>query len=633
MMQYIRQNAKVVFIVILLVVGAFIGTIFLVWGRGGKSSSELGVVAWVGETPIYHREQQNLYNNLVQFYRNIYKNLSTAELEKRFNLTKNALDSLIDRRAIIIEAQRRGIEVSDAEVSRKIVENQAFQSDGRFDSSRYQQLLRQAGQTPDQFEADQRMDLLVKKMQAIVKEGIKVTEAEMLEEFKRTKEKTAFEYVLVPPEPFTSRVTVGESEIAAHFEADKKSYFQPERIQLEYLKVEPNTAASGIQVSETAVSDYYNEHIGEFANPKMVHARHILFKIDRAASAEEDKKIKDRATVVLDKVKGGADFAALAKEFSQDAASGSKGGDLGWFPRDRMVKEFSESAFSLPKGGLSGLVRTDYGYHIIRVEDIREQSTKTLTEVYETISARIRNEGAKEAARVLADKLNEALYDQPVAKVAAQFGLEVRKTGYFGIEEPTPDLPLPKEVKEPLFGLNQDEVSEEIQWGGSRYFFHVVGRKAGHVPDLAEVREKVSADLLAKKAGELARREAEAAMKELAGGAAPDKIAGGRYVSGKVKPFALQDFVQELGTPGSTFSQAFKLEMGGLGGPVETPKGYVVFRITERTPVAMADFEKEKDQIKSRLWEQEADRFFQAWVDGIKKKIGVRMESESPSQL
>jgi peptidyl-prolyl cis-trans isomerase D len=624
MMQLIRKNLKIVGGVIVTVVVAFIGTIFLVWGRGGgPSETAPDAVAWIGETPVTKRQVDEVYDNLVRFYSNLYQNVPFSELDKRLNLGKAALDTLVNREVVIQEAARRGVTVSDDEVRQKILANVAFQANGRFDQARYLEVVRSINQTPGQFEEGQRQDLLVKKMEAIVKEGVKVTDEQALEEFRRGKEKISLDYVLVPFEPFKEGVNVGDADVTAFFEKDKQAWFQPDRIMVEYVRLEPSKYLSTAPIPEADIAAWYDEHKGEFLEPRTIRARHILFKLDAAASADEDKKIKARAESILEKAKKGTDFTALAKEFSQDS-SGPRGGDLGWFSEEQMVPEFSAAAFALNKGEVGGPVKTQFGYHLIKVEDVRDARTRPLEEAREAVAARLRNEEGTKKVQEVAQKFSEAVLDRPLDAVAAEYGLTVKKTGFLAADEQGPDLPLPKEVKESLFRLNRDEVSDEIRWGGASWFFRLVEKKDAHVPELAEVRDKVRADLTLRKAKELASAAAASLKGQMESGAEAAKVAGTRYKSGKTAPFARSGFAAELSSPGTAFAAVFPLQVGGATGPIETPAGYAVVRVASKETVSTADFEKEKDQVKTRLWDQESDRYLQAWVEELKKRAGVK---------
>ncbi len=631
-MQFIRKNLKIVGGVIIIVVFAFIGTIFLVWGRGGKSQDELGVVAWVGKTPIYQAEREDLYRNLLQFYQNIYKNLSAAEIERRFDLRKSSLDNLINRRAVFLEAGKRGLTVADDEVKQKILSNAAFQTNGAFDRARYLQLIQAMNRTSEQFEKSQRDDILVNKMEAIIKEGVKVTDAETMESYRRANEKVSLAYVLISAESFKARVTVGEAELSEYFEKSRQAYFQPERVQVDYARIDPAALAAAVEPDAKAIEEFFEEHKAEMITPRTVRARHILFRLDTGAPDDEEKKIRDRASAVLERAKSGTDFAALAREFSQDG-SGPRGGDLGYFAKEEMVPEFAEAAFSLPKGGVSDLVRTQFGFHIVKVEDIREAATQTLDEARPTIAARLKADMGKEKARDLAEKLNDAILDKPLDKAAGELGLEVKSSGMFSLDEDPPGLNLPKEVKETLFKLNRDEISEEIQWGGSRFVFRLMGRRDGHLPDLAEVREKVLADLKEKKAKELALAQAQDFRRLMDGGADPQKLAAGKYPAGVTTPFTRAGIVPEMGAPGEKLAEAFSAAVGAVGGPVDIGRGYADYRVVQKVQVDMADYEKEKGRISDGIWQEKSQRFFQAWVDEVKKRIGVKLPSEETTKL
>ncbi len=631
MMQLIRSNLKVVMGVVLLVVAAFIGTIFLVWGRGGDQAVDEPAAAWVGDKPITRREHELMVVNMVRFYQNIYKNISAGEIEKRFDIRKSALDSLIARQVALDEAVRMGLTVSDEEVRQKIVSNPAFLRDGAFDRSLYLQMLDAMSQTPDQFEASLKVDLLAQKVEEIIKQGVKVSEDEVREEFRRTSEKVALQYIVLPAESFRDGITVTEADLAARFEANKADYAQPERIKVEYLRIDGSALAAGVSVDQKDAEAYFAENQREFQTPKQVRARHILFRLDPAATPEEEQKLRDRAATILEKARKGADFAALAREFSQDG-SAREGGDLGFFSREEMVPEFGQAAFSLEKGKISDLVKTQYGFHIIKVEEIREARTPGFEEARDRVTARLRQEKGKEKARELAAAVGEAILDKSLAQAGAQFGIEVRETGFFAADEPVTGLALTKDVRDRLFDMSKDELSEQIQWGGSYYFFRVVDRREAHAAQLAEVRDRVEKDVRDEKARGRARLAAEGVRRDLASGTAPEKAAG-KHPSGTTAPFAVSSFVPEIGASGELFEAAFGATVGSAGGPVDVPRGIAVWRVSSKTSPEAGAWEKEKKAIAERLLEEKSSRFFEAWIEQARKTTGVKLEGQGQGTL
>jgi peptidyl-prolyl cis-trans isomerase D len=632
MMQLIRSNLKIVMGVVLLVVAAFIGTIFLVWGRGGDQAVDEPAAAWVGEKRITRRDHELMVSNMVRFYQNIYKEMSAGEIEKRFDIRKSALDSLIARQVALDEAVKMGLTVSDDELRQKIVSNPAFQRDGVFDRSLYLQIVDAMSQTPDQFEASLKVDLLAQKVEQIVKQGVKVSEDEVREEFRRTSEKATLQYVVLPLESFRDGITVGEADLKARFEANKADYAQPERIKVEYLRIDGAALAAGVAADQKDAEAFFAENQREFETPKQVRARHILFRLEPTASAEEEKKIRDRATTVLEKAKGGADFAVLAKEFSQDG-SAKEGGDLGFFTREEMVPEFGQAAFSLEKGKVGDLVRTQFGFHIIKVEDVREPRTPSFEEARDRVMARLRQVKGKEKARELASAVGEAILDKSLAQAGSQFGLEVRETGFFSLDEPVPGLALSKDVRDRLFALSKDELSEQIQWGGGFYFFRLVDRREAHAAELNEVRDRVEKDVRDEKARARAKGAAEAVKRELASGTSPEKAATGKSQGGTTAPFPVNGFVPELGVPGDRFEEAFAGTVGSTGGPVDVPRGVAVWRLAGKTSAEAGAWDREKKGIADRLAEEKSTRFFEAWIDQMRKSAGVKLEGQGASAL
>jgi peptidyl-prolyl cis-trans isomerase D len=261
-----------------------------------------------------------------------------------------------------------GLVVGDEEIAGKVRETAAFQENGVFDPKKYREVLAASGIKTVAYEDDVRGELLAGKVRALVQEPVQVAEAEAFEEFRRDKEKVRISLVVLDPVPPAAGATVSEQDARRAFDADPAKYTRPERARFAYAVVlakdfEPTAAAS-----DAELTSYFEQNAAEFRIERSVRARHILFRIAEDAAPEEEKKLRERAQFVLDKAKAGTDFAALAKEFSQ-CPSKTQGGDLGFFERGHMAKPFEDAAFSMKPGQTSGIVETEFGYHLIRVTE------------------------------------------------------------------------------------------------------------------------------------------------------------------------------------------------------------------------------------------------------------------------
>ena len=254
------------------------------------------------------------------------------------------------------------------------------------------------------YEDDVRGELLAGKVRALVQEPVQITEAEAFEEFRRDKEKTRLSLVILPSPAPLAGATVPLEEARRAFDGDPAKYTRPDRARFAYAAILARDFQPAAPANDAELLSYYEQNSAEFRTERSVHARHILFRLAEGAAAEEEKKIRERAQFVLGKARAGTDFAALAREFSQDS-SGPAGGDLGWFSAGQMVPAFEQAAFALSKGQVSDLVRTQYGFHIIKVEETREAGTPSFEQSRAEVARKFAAAAARTAVATRAEQI------------------------------------------------------------------------------------------------------------------------------------------------------------------------------------------------------------------------------------
>lgn len=636
MMRFIRGNAVFVLVIIILIVGVFIGTIFLVWGRGdtGAGNAERSVAAWVGEAEVPYAEYLRAHDSRLEFYRRFYPGIPANELEKRFRVKKGALDSAIGRRLLLDEARRMGLVVGDAEIERKVRETVAFQENGVFDPKKYRDVLAASGVKTVAYEEDVRGELLAGKVKSIVQEPVQVAEAEAFEEFRRDQEKTRLLLVILPPSSPGAGATVQLEEARRAFDADPAKYTRPERARFAYTTVLAKDFQPAVPASDAELLSFYEQNAAAFRTERSVRARHILFRLAEGAAPEEEKKIRERGQFVLDKARAGADFAALAREFSQDA-SGPAGGDLGWFSAGQMVPAFEQAAFALNRGQVGDLVRTQYGFHIIKVEETREAGTPAFEQARAEVARKHATASAREAVENRLEAINDALATSDLEAVASKFGMTVGTTELVPREGPLPGPAARPDVVEVLFTLAEGEVSEPLRQGDDYWIFKALAKRASAVPAFEEARADVERTLLAEQARQRSLGEGRLRLEELRRGEQPQGIAA--KVRGEVREtayFTQRDFVTEAGVKGELLQGAFALEIGSFGGPVAAPDGRVIlYRVDGRIPGTREAFLAEKETVLARLRSTKRDQYFESWVEDLRRVRAVKINEALVGKL
>src|SRR5712692_8612255 len=345
-------------VVLLLAAGMLV---YLVPGGGGSGAVSADAVAEVGGQPVTLLDVQRQLQRIRSRGGQIPRALEPLYAEQ-------ILNQLVYERMLEVEAKRLGLRVTDEERAERIrlLVPTAFAGGSFVGVEPYTAEVRlRFEMSVAEFEELIRQSLLEEKFRRLVTDGISVTPEEVQQEFRRRNEKVKIAYVLIQPSELEAKVPVTDADLAASFEKNKSRYVVPERRVIRYALLDANQLQQRISISDNELRAYYNEHLDRYRLQNRVHVRHILFKTIGKTDAEV-AEIRKKAEDVLKKSKQGAKFDDLAKQYSEDTTK-DKGGDLGWIVQGQTVPEFEKVAFSLPKGAVSDLVKTQYGFHIIKV--------------------------------------------------------------------------------------------------------------------------------------------------------------------------------------------------------------------------------------------------------------------------
>jgi len=601
--------------------------------RNGASSN--AVVASVDGRDITVNRFRRAYQQQINQFRQFNGGNFDEKLLRQLGIEQRVVQQLIEEEAAMAEAKRQGITASDAEVRARILALPAFQENGEFiGDARYRQILaiQNPPIKPNDFEEDVRRSIVAEKLQGALTDWITVADTEVDTEFNRRNEKVKLAYVSFPADKFKDAVTVSDDEISKHFESNKETYRIPEKRKVKYALIDQEAIRKTIVVSAQDEQRYYEEHRTQYSTPEEVQASHILLKTE----GKDDAAVKKEAEDLLAKVKGGADFAELAKKYSQDEGSGAKGGDLGFFVREAMVKEFSDAAFALEPGQLSTApVKSQFGYHIIKTVAKKAATNSSLEQVRLQIDDAIKYErAAKEVDRVatsLAGKLTKPADLDTVARAA---GLTVGETPFFGRgDQAVPGLGVAGAVVNRAFELKTGEVSEALRGGSGQAFITLTGQQESRLPTLEEVKAKVRQDLEKQKATDLARQKASSVVAQLKAGdfTAAAKAAG---VEAKTTELLTRGSpIPDVGSVGDVDKAAFSLPAGGVSDAITTDTGAVVVKVLEKKAPTEDDIKKGRDTVKQQLLNQQRQRFFAAYMAKARERMTIRSNPQVLAQV
>src|SRR6185436_16506105 len=369
----------------------------------GAAPSE--VLAEVEGEPITVGAFTRRYNAQVNAYRNAYGGQINDQLIKQLGIDRQILNQLVDEEAMVAESRKQGLTVSDVEIRERILALPGFQQNGKFvGEQRYRQILQFSNppMTTAEFERSLRRALQIEKLRNALTGWMSVGDAEVAAEFRKRNEKVKLDVVPVTAEAFKSQVAVSDAEVAAAFEKSKELYRVGEKRKIKYALLNVDQVRQTITVPETEVAAFYQQNLSQYQSPAQVRASHILFKTE----GKDENAVKAKAEEVLKLAKApGADFAALAKKYSEDESNNANGGDLDYFGRGRMVPEFEQAAFAMKNGEISDLVKTAFGFHIIKMVDNKPESTRPMAEVHTEIEDQLKWQKAQAEAEKIAKSL------------------------------------------------------------------------------------------------------------------------------------------------------------------------------------------------------------------------------------
>jgi peptidyl-prolyl cis-trans isomerase D len=596
----------------------------------GADAASSETVATVEGHDITAGEFRRTYQAQLQAYRQAYGGNMSEQLLKQLGIEQQILQQMVDERAALAEAERVGITASDEEVRRRIFSMPAFQENGGFiGEQRYQQLLRM--QRPPmaaaEFEDSVRRQLTIEKLRASLTDWLSVSDKELEREYRRRNDKVKLAVVSFTADSLRSAAKATDADIAGYFDAHKADFKIPEKRKIRYLLIDIDAIKAKIVVPQADVERTYNNNIEQYTTPEQVRASHILFKTE----GKDDAAVKAKAEDVLKQAKAGADFAELAKKYSEDTDSAKNGGDLDYFGRGKMVPEFDQAVFAMQPGQISDLVKTQYGYHIIKLVDKKAATTRTLADVRQQIMDQLAFERAQAQAADLSQKLEKEI-SKPgdLDRAAKAQGLTVQESGFFARDEPILGLGPSPEAASRAFEMKAGEVAGPVRTSRGFAFETLVAKQDPYIPKLDEVKERVRDEVIKQNARELSKQKAGEVAAKLKGAADFEKAAKAAGVEAKTTDLLARDApIPDLGNAPAVEDAAFKLPVGGVSDPIPTDSGTAVIKVLEKKEVTDADWAANKDKFREDFLTDRRNRFFSAYMVKAKQKMKIAVNRET----
>src|SRR5579872_2670145 len=589
-------------------------------GPGDTSRTSTDAVAKVGDQTITVAEIRQQLNQIKQ------RNQVPPMLEPYY--AQQILRQLLLQKEMEYEASQLGIRVSNDEIADriKLILPAAFNGGTPIAPDQYAALVQTRAQmSVSEFEDSVRQGMLQEKFQKLVTDGISAGPAELQEEFVYRNQKVKLDYAYIKPEDLQAKISLTDAEINAAYEKNKATYQVPEKRIVRYAILDVNQVRQSLQISDDQLKAQYQQNIQQYQVPNRVHVEHILLMTVGKPDAEVEE-IKKKAEDILSQAKKGANFEDLAKKYSEDPGTKDKGGDLGWIVQGQTVAEFEKAAFSLPKGSISDLVKTQYGFHILKIMDKESAHTKPFDEVKDSIRTPLLLSQADKQAGDIADKLSQAIRQSnkvSLDDLAKGYHLTVGETRPVAATDPLVELGNSQDVKvsDSIFRLRQGELSLPLHTDRGYLVLSIKQVLPAHQGSLEEVRDRVVAELKQQKASSEARAKADELVKRAKAGEKFDVVAKALGLEAKTSDDLARSGSISNVASGKQLAPAFQLKPGDVGSPLNLGANWLVYKVVDKQEPKPEDFDKQKKEITEAVLQNKRSLAFEAFRTALEDRL------------
>lgn len=628
MLDVLRRRKRSWIIIFLL---GLIIVVFIAFYGGNKlhdgSSQD---IAEVNGEVITQREFALQYQKALERYRELLKGSLTPELEKNLNIRGTLLEELIQKKLVLQEARQLGLAANDDDLMTAIAQVPEFQVNGRFNKERYLQLLRANRITPGQFEEEQREQLTIQRLYSMLLDAVRVTEAEVRDRYRFEQGKINLYFIRLPIQNYLAEVKLTEDEIKKFYERNKDFLKEPLKVQVEYLSYPFERFSASAHITDKEVEEYYQANRdSKFHKPKEIKARQILIRLSPGADAKQKSDAQARANRILTEARAGKDFAGLAKQESEDSTA-AKGGELGWVTQAQLPPPLDKTAFSLAKGEISNVIESPTGFHIVKVEDIRDEKTQSLKEATPEMTRALKAEKGKLEAAKLADRDREkALSGNDFAKLAKESGATVNITRPFTNGEVLPEVGQAPEFYKTALSMNPKEISPVIEGPNAYYVLRIKQRSEPTVPPFDAVKSNIEKSLKESKAHELLQQKGKSLLEQLNKEKDINKLARQNGLKVEETGWFLRN-ANQLPKVG----ELSELRSGGIELSAEKPfpdkvytqkdNGYIL-AFKDSQGADMERFDKEKEQLTKQALAESRQQVLQQFMETLKAKAQIQV--------
>jgi peptidyl-prolyl cis-trans isomerase D len=627
--------------VLIAVVAAFIfGFVFIDMGLGGGSvtgpDDSRNFAARVNGETIGYNDYYRAVKNLEDMYRNMYGQQFTPEMAQQMGLSKQVLDNLVDQRLLAQEAARLHLTATPEEVRRKLLEIPTFSPEGKFVGMElYTRYVTGPLGYPSAaaFEEDLAREITLQKMESALMNSLVVSGKSADAEYRRLNENARVRYVMVPSAMHMGSVTVTPAEVENYYKNNIDKYAHGEQRKVRYLMADHARLRQQMQPTDAELRAAYDKNRERYRRPASARVQHILIKSEPGAAPAVDAAAKAKAQGLVAQLRGGADFAALARANSEDPSSSGNGGDMGWVDKGQTVEPFENAIFSVPLNTIADPIRsTEYGYHIVKVTERREESVRPFEEVRVELTAAAAGDKARDVARAEINRINAIVKQNKPANVQAFANLANDKvtsndSGWFSRTDPIPGIGNNPQLVEWVYSAKPGDISDP-PLGTSRgpVIVWVEGVRPAGTSALNDIRQQVEQDVRAEKA-RIAARDALTQM--MVGAASIDDVAA--KVGQPAQEATINRQGAVAGFTGDTsplVEAAMSSSVGQLKGPIVVGNGAVAVQVVEQKKVTEQELASNRQSYMETLRGQQARSLRQVLIQRLRKGAEIELNDE-----
>lgn len=629
MLEVIRERAQGLLVKIIL---ALITIPFALWGVDSyiRHAGKADVVAEVDGQKITKQEFVQVLKEQQEQMREVMGARFDPALLERPEIRQSILDGLVQQRLLAIEANRAGFDMPDSLLASIIAGIPEFQQDGKFSQARYEALVRQQNMTPAVFEARLRQNLVIQQMQQGLSHGISVPHAAEDTVARLAEQQREISQAWLTPEQFMIQLKIDPAEVKAYYDKHREEFRIPEQVRLDYLVLSVDELSRQMEASDEEVKKYYTEHSAQYQQDEQRKASHILIAAAAGASPAEKAAARAKAEQILKEIKQNPEkFEDLARQHSQDPGSAAKGGDLGFFPRGVMVKPFEDTVFGMKGGEISGLVQSDFGFHIIKLTAIRHGGARSLDEVKGEIALELKKQKAAKKFAELAETFSNMVYEQSDSLKPAADALKLKIQESPWISKKGTDVRLlnhPKLLQavfsDDALKLKRNTEAVEVA-PNTLVAARVAEYKAASYTPFEELSVELSKRMLREQANAMTLKQGKEALATLQKGGEVADLKWGAPI------MATRENASALGQ--DALNQIFRADAGKLPAyaGVENPKGgFLLIKVSKISEPAAIDPAKKK-AYADRLRQALAQEYASAYLAGLKQKVEISIKKET----